>query len=240
MAGRADPLRYRSGYVEIDTEGLLFRKSPRYFLANQRVRWRKGGTSRVKAAGAVFGVMAAPIVVVWSVVYALQSPLFTTVDRALVVFPALVTIIALWNQLFRNRRVPFDRLEDGITVQGPRSLRLSPGALSWWRSLGDMAEGQKVTFLDTTDRNRAVRSLERHGVDIDYDTRAKYKLFKNGGGYFCPACDSRVSPSDTSCSACGDGLTTEETIPAWDRRSVHVSSFDREATSFDRETNLER
>lgn len=226
MAVGTGPLRYRYGTVEIDGEGILFRKSPARFLAAQRARWRDGGSrSRAGALLRVLWMVSGPVVAFLAFATALGVNPWTRVGPAGRVMQAAIgvmVVLSLWS-FFRSRHVPFDRLDDGVTVRGTRSIHLPPHAFGRWQSLGRAGEQQRITFIDSTDRNRVVRLLERRGVDIRYDrraTRATYKLVRAGGGYFCPACDTRVSVDDTSCPACGERLTDGTHLPEWEQEPV--------------------
>jgi len=226
MAVGTGPIRYRYGTVEIDAEGILFRKSPGHFLAAQRARWQGGGIrSRAGALLRVLWMVSGSVVTLLTFATALGLNPWTrmgTAGRVMQAAMGVMLVLVLWDS-FRSRHVPFDRLDGGVTVRGARSIYLRSRAFGRWQSLGHTGEQQRITFLDSADRNRVVRLLDRHGVDTSYDrraTRATYKLVRAGGGYFCPACDTRVSVDDTSCPACGERLTDGTHLPEWERESA--------------------
>jgi len=226
MAVGTGPIRYRYGTVEIDAEGILFRKSPGHFLAAQRAQWRDGDLRpRARVVLRVLWMVSGSVVTLLTFATALGLNPWTrmgTAGRVMQAAMGVILVLVLWDS-FRSRHVPFDRLDGGVTVRGARLIYLPSRAFGRWQSLGRAGEQQRITFLDRADRNRVVRLLDRHGVDIEYEpraTRATYKLVRAGGGYFCPACDTRVSVDDTSCPACGERLTEGTHPPELERGSA--------------------
>jgi hypothetical protein len=232
MATRPDTIRYQNGVVEIDDREVVFRKSPRLFLGSQVELWRTGRpTNRIEAVLRTLFAVLLPVATLYYFYLAFVSDVWWATGLYRQVQwtgTGLLFVFSTWETFFRSIRVPLDRLDDGVRVESDRSLRFSRDAFGWYdRFKAWGTGGLKVTFPGQAHRDRAAALLDREGdgiVSVDPDRRAAravYKFFEDGGGYFCPACDTRVSPRDASCSECDEDLTAETHSRAENQSSEH-------------------
>lgn len=170
MTAEAAVYRYTLGSVAIDDQAVFLRRSPRRFFRSQVERWRQRGLlNRVRAGCAVLLAMVAPILTTWYFSLALVSNVWYSTGTlrefywfSLGVFAVFVT----WNCGFRSRRIPLARLQDGVSAAGERTIRLPVRSLGRWSTIVRLGAAPKLVFVRGEDRDQAVSTLERYGIDV--------------------------------------------------------------------------
>ncbi len=227
MSDRGGPIRDRFGTITLESKYLVLRRSPRLFFESQRARWRSGDRKNRLAAVCYLVWTVGLVLLIAEYVHLglfAENPYMSGTYRILWLAAGVFAVGSIVRR-FQSKRYPLEAFEDGVAPHGRQSIRLPRGALGRLHRIGRLGEQPKLVFVNRGHRDRALERFREVGIDVmspdddavgPMETAATYRFLGGGGGYFCPECDARVSPSDRVCEACevvlqGSSRTVEAT-----------------------------
>ncbi|WP_152041294.1 zinc ribbon domain-containing protein [Salinigranum salinum] len=204
-----DSWRFRTtnGVVTVREDAIGIRSTPGYFLAGQRSRWRSGdrwerGKFVVSAGGLLSSILGTAYHVsqVGVAGVGLRS--------APHVFAVGMFAYMFWSNHVGETTIPLSTV-DTITMdeeEGTLVITHAPDH-DYFDSLRSETSETTLSIPTEDDVREATEIFRLRGIDVEepstVEVRTTYRVIVKSGVCFCERCRSQVSPSDSTCPACG-------------------------------------
>jgi hypothetical protein len=201
------------GVVTVREDTIAVRSTPGYFLAGQRSHWRHGGRwERAKLLFSLGGLLSSGFGIAFHL--SQVGPTGLGVQSAPHVLALVLFLFIIWSNHIGEQTIPLSAVDTITLDEDEGTLVITHERAHDYLSVFRDEEVETTLSIPTADNVREakeifrLRDIELGAPDAD-EGGTTYRVRTRNGACFCERCHSQVSPSDSTCPACGYAIRVQ-------------------------------